>query len=117
MDEDETGEGAEEPEAGLPELASDEEPDSEPSNETVAPEPPAAVAAAPEKALHVSVQIGDNGEGSAFVGLDVDQCSLWGVPADYSVGIVAAHTVGISKVLVSGAEPGSTVNVTVLPKR
>jgi hypothetical protein len=74
------------------------------------------VAPAPDGALRVPVEIDEDGSGAAFVGLDVDRCSLWNPPPDCSVGIVAAHTIGISRVLVSGATPGSTVNVIVLPK-
>ncbi len=94
----------------------------EPEEETSAAEPqleqPAQPPAgpAPADAQRIDVEIGEDGEGSAFVGLDVDRVALWNPPSDCSVGVVPAHTIGISKVIVSGAEPGSTVSVTILPK-
>lgn len=91
------------------------QPEAEASAPEAQPEQPAQPSA-PAGAQHVAVEIGDDGEGAAMVGLDIDRVALWNPPQDCSVGIVAAHTVGISKVIVSGATPGSTVNVVVLPK-
>lgn len=72
--------------------------------------------AAPEGALRVPVVIDDEGNGTSMVGLDIDRCVLWNAPGDCSVGLTAAHTIGISRVHVSGAKPGSTVHVVVVPK-
>lgn len=102
------------PEASEPEEAPDAS--SEPAELAAPAEQPAPAPPAPPEAQHVTVKIGEDGQGSAFVGLDIDRVALWNPPAELSVGLVPAHTVGISKVIVSGAEPGSTVSITVLPK-
>lgn len=106
-----------------PEAAPESEPEAPPAPPEApapaAPEPeapPAPQPPAPADAQHVAVKIGEDGQGSKFVGLDIDRVSLWNAPPELSVGILPAHTVGISKVVVSGAEPGSTVDIIVLPK-
>lgn len=91
-------------------------PTDEPDDAPEAVEATEYLAPAPPEALRAAVEIGDDGEGQALVGIDIDRATLWNPPEDCSVGLTPAHTIGISRVLVSGAKPGSVVHVIVLPK-
>lgn len=92
------------------------EPDDDALEAAEAAESTEAPPPAPPGALRAAVMIGDDGEGQAMIGIDIDRATLWNPPEDCSVGLTPAHTIGISRVLVSGAKPGSVVHVVVLPK-
>lgn len=93
-----------------------DEPDDAPEAVEAVAEEAEYLPPAPAEALRAAVEIGDDGEGQAMVGIDIDRAVLWRPPEDCSVGLTPAHTIGISRVLVSGAKPGSVVHVVVVPK-